>query len=156
MLALPAPALAQQSPSPSVDQYVERVPTAEGPKPSAAGPKYKRNAKLPENVRERLREEGGEDAQALEDITTAAGLGAPGPPQGEREAGGAPRRGSPVPGGTPSRAVPGDGTGKGTVPAIAGAAFGSGSATALLVGGLLLTTAVMGAAALSRRRRETA
>lgn len=151
MLALPAPALAQQSPSPSVDQYVERVPTAEGPKPSAAGPKYKRNARLPANVRQRLREEGGADAQALEDIATAAGLGAPEQPRGGT--GGGSSGEGPVPGGTPSRAVSGESAGKGAVPAVAEAAFGSGStATALLVVGLLGTTIAVGAAALARRR----
>ncbi len=164
MLALPAPALAQQSPSPSVEQYVERVPTAEGAKPSGNGT-YKPGRPLPEKVRKRLREEAGADAQALEDVATAEGLGAPASSEEGSGSGGAPAGGS---GGqddqrgdrpqrddgaaAPPVAATDDG-GKGTVPAIADAAFGTDSdSTPLLLVGLLLTTAVMAGAAVARRR----
>ncbi len=60
-----------------VDQYVEDIPTSEGPKPAGSGGKASGNP-LPPTVTQSLADEGGSDAAALEAIATDPSLGAPG------------------------------------------------------------------------------
>jgi hypothetical protein len=139
-LACPAAVLAQQSPSPSVEQYVERVPTAEGPRPSSGDGTTDRDA-LPPAARRELRERAGSDAEALEAIAGSEALGAP---QGQR-------RGS-------ADAAPGGGGASGgdattsAGPAVVDAAF-DGGGTSLLLVGLVVTTLIAAGVALARRRR---
>jgi len=62
--------------SPSVDQYVESVPTGQGPSAPSGG-RDEQPAKLPAGVRTRLRQQGGTSARSLENLATDPGLGAP-------------------------------------------------------------------------------
>jgi hypothetical protein len=89
-LGWPAAAQAQEpgAGSPSVDQYVESVPTgtdraAQAP-PATAEPR-----RASPRVRRALRRDGGSDAAALERVVTAPQLGAPaaqrGSPQDRRD-----------------------------------------------------------------------
>src|SRR4051794_13293935 len=56
--------LAEASSNPSVDQYVESVPTAGGDKPPPAQP-HGNVGTVPPKVRDRIRAQGGSDAQQL-------------------------------------------------------------------------------------------
>ncbi|HEX8122377.1 MAG TPA: hypothetical protein VF549_14035 [Solirubrobacteraceae bacterium] len=166
LLMLPAPALAQDpagaSPSPSVDQYRESVPTAGGSKPSFRGGKEKK-AELPPDVKRDLAGQAGADAQDLEAIATDPGLGAPADPAGGTGGQSGGKKGGD---GTGKPAGAGNGrTGSGApraadersvVPAAA-QAVGSGSdGMVLLLLGLGGTTAVVAALAFARRRPPTA
>jgi hypothetical protein len=149
VLVLPAPALGQGSgelsSDPSVNQYVESVPTTKGSKPTTRRPDDK-PAPLPPEVRRKLEAEGGPVAEELEEIATSPALGAPatprdGKPGSARERGGhdAPARDE-----------------RGTVSAVAQAVGGDGAgAMGTLLGGLLLISGVVAAAALHRRRTTT-
>ena len=156
MLALPAPALAQQSSSPAAEQYVERVPTAGGPRPSS-GDRKGGAGKLPPEVREKLREQGGADADDLGAIATEPGLGAPQAPANggsKPRAGGDGGSGSAAPSSPVSSADRGR---KGTIEGITDAAFGGESQdTTLLVIGLLAMTAVVAGFGIARRRSDAA
>ena len=144
VLILPAPAVAQPSPGPAVDQYVESVPTAKGNTRASTGRHHKRG-KLPAELRDRLRRQGGSDAEDLEAIATAPGLGAP---DATADAGGRVARG----GGEGAAGAEGPDR-KSAISATADAAFAGGSGrTALLLIALLATTAVVGAFAFARRR----
>lgn len=130
------------SSNPSVNQYVESVPTAKGPKPSRKAP-GDRKGELSRDVRRQLDRQGAADAEALEAIATDPRLGAPpARPRGEAAAG--------------ALSPPPAAADKGFVPAITEAALDSdGGGTLLLI--VLLTTiaaAVAGAAAARHRSRS--
>ncbi|HEX2088136.1 MAG TPA: hypothetical protein VHF89_20785, partial [Solirubrobacteraceae bacterium] len=79
LLLVPASASAQvpgQAPNPSIDQYVESVPTTKGSRYTRGGDR-ERPAELPPGVERRLERRAGADAQALKDIATSRALGAP-------------------------------------------------------------------------------
>ncbi|HEX8083910.1 MAG TPA: hypothetical protein VF529_06430 [Solirubrobacteraceae bacterium] len=153
MLALPAPALAQQSSSPAAEQYVERVPTAGGPRPSS-GDRKGGAGKLPPEVREKLREQGGADADDLGAIATEPGLGAP---QAPASSGSKPRAGGDGSAAPSSPVSSADRGRKGAIEGIADAAFGGESQdTTLLVIGLLAMTAVVAGFGIARRRSDAA
>jgi hypothetical protein len=79
-LGLVATAGAQTDPPPSsVDQYVEMVPTAEGP--TAPGTGKRKNAQLPKAGKDALTTVSPEIAGALEEIATSSSYGAPALPQ---------------------------------------------------------------------------
>jgi hypothetical protein len=62
---------------PSVDQYVESLPTASGPQSDRANPSGDRAGPIPPNLRDALRDEDAETARDLAAIATAPELGAP-------------------------------------------------------------------------------
>src|SRR5215208_4103253 len=70
--------LAEASTNPSIDQYVESVPSAGGDR-SPQGQPHSNAGSLPPNVRERIRSQGGSDAAQLETIASSPALGAPAP-----------------------------------------------------------------------------
>jgi hypothetical protein len=72
---VPSAALADDSP-PSVDQYVENVPTAAGAQ--ASGWSQGNAKKLPVSIRRRITEQAGSDARVLNKIATSPTYGAPG------------------------------------------------------------------------------
>jgi hypothetical protein len=125
--------------NPSVDQYVESVPSASGPGPGDGGddggPTHGHATTLPPATRKAIRAEGGSDAGALEAIASSPALGAP-------DTGGA-RSGS---GAKAPRA------GASTKPAAAATVDGGGSSVAVLAAGLILLTVVACGTALARRR----
>jgi hypothetical protein len=135
MLLQPAAGMA----NPSVDQYVESVPTADGHLPAAGGGSGGRSADVPAAIRGRIRAEGGSDAATLEAVASSPTLGAPASGSG-RARSGSTRAGAA--GKPPSTAAA----------ATVAAVDGGGNSIAVLVGGLILLTAVAGAVALARRR----
>lgn len=141
LLIVPAPATAQ---SPSLDQYVESVPTARGPKPSSHG-SGPGGSELPPQVRRRIEQQGGSDADELAAIAGEPGRGAPQRPVGGREA---ERRGG------SQRSAPGDDD-KAALPSAAGA-IGDGDGMAVLLVAGLATAVAIGGVALARRRRVSA
>ena len=147
LLALPAPAFAQGpgdlSPDPAVNQYVESVPTAGGAKPSGAA-RSGGGSRLPEAVRQRVREQAGADADDLEAIATAPELGAP---RERLEGGSSPGRAPAGGAAAPPAAEEGP-----VAAAVDAAVDGDGSTMPWLVAGLLATSALVGGAALVRRR----
>ena len=146
MLALPAAALAQApgeiSPDPSVNQYVESVPTSKGSKPSTGG--GGKGDKLPPAVERRIEREAGADAADLEAIATEPDAGAPAARKGGRDRSDtASGKREPAP----------EVEDKAALSAAAEATFGSdGGGLGLLLVGILGTTVLVGGFALSRRR----
>lgn len=85
-LVLPATATAQESPIegvPGIDQYVEEIPSAAGPKPvpqprpTPGGGGAPPPAPLPESTRAAIARDGGDDAPLLDDLASSPELGAP-------------------------------------------------------------------------------
>lgn len=171
-MLLPAAAAAQFDPNPSVDQYVESVPSAGGgTPPSSSGGRPQRVA-VPGSIRRDIRERGGSDARQLNRIVSSPELGAP--DSAPATTGGATGGGDGA-GGTDSQGQgsgrgdgrTGSGTGKGTTqptggepsrPSAISAAVGAGShgdgtAYGWLIAGIVAVSAAVAAVALSRRRR---
>lgn len=119
------PALAQ----PSLDQYVERVPTAEGDRPSA--PPGKDSEPLAPAAARALEGSGGESAADLRAVAESPQLGAP----RTRRGGGA----------APTRVA---------VPAAASAAQDGGAPIGWLVAGMALSGLAAVAFSLTRRQRK--
>jgi len=122
---------------PSIAQYVEMVPTSKGGHRLG---RDSRKSRLDPKTRRRIRSGGGEDAAALEEIVSAAALGAPNshPVRAPREIGG----GS---GQAPTSALSG--------PSAADVAKDSDAMALALPGLLLLSTAAAAALAVMQRRR---
>jgi hypothetical protein len=147
LLACAGPATvaqAQQSgfESPSVDQYVESVPTGSGPATTTPGSRGGAREPLPAGARRALAAAGGADRAALTAISSSPSLGAP-----KATRSGATRRSS-----TGKRAKPGTErqVAKLTTPpdrgtlAAAGAALGdSGTVSLLVIAALVAATAAM-------------
>jgi hypothetical protein len=137
--------------NPSLDQYVESVPTSHGdhPQPPAGGTSP--SGHLPPSVRHRLAAQGGADAKQLDAIATSPSLGAPSSQSAPaRGSAGRPSNGGTGTGGAASAA---DERSPSAISAVARAATGGdGSSVVVLVGGLALITALMAAVALGRRR----
>ena len=78
LLLLPA-ATAAGAESPedfsAADQYVETLPTSEGPNATKEGKEGR--SKLPAKVKAKLEAQGGEDAAVLEEVATSGRFGAP-------------------------------------------------------------------------------
>jgi hypothetical protein len=153
IVALPASASASSDgTNPSLDQYVESVPTATGDRsdPSYGGNRRGSAGALPAATRRRIGQQGGADAPALEAVAGSPALGAP-PTRGSggngREAGRASGEGrSATP---PAAAAPS------AIDAAATAATGDGAgATPWLLAGVVLVSLAAAAAALARRRRR--
>ena len=159
-----APQAAQaQSPgsnAPSIDQYVESVPTGSG-RSEAPSRETGSAEPLPRQVAEGIEAEGGTDASQLETIATSPALGAPAPQgagtdgrnsgrrQARRDSGGARAKSMTTP--ATRLNAPSDGA----VTAAASAASGLGTPVALLLIALVGVTAVIAGEAARRRRRTT-
>lgn len=127
--------------SPSIDQYVESVPTTRGSKPPPQGGGGG-GAELPADLRRRIEQQAGADAEDLAAIAGDPGLGAP-----ERQAaGGAGNRAKAAPDGAGEKGALGSAT-------EAVRDSGGGGGMLFLLGGALATAAAVGGAALARRRR---
>jgi hypothetical protein len=74
----PAPAAPPPPERPVIDQYIEMIPTAEGPSSPRA---EEERQPLPAAVGREIREQAGEDAGALTEIATSSRYGAPQRPQ---------------------------------------------------------------------------
>ena len=127
--------------NPSVDQYVESVPTAGG-SPAPGG----RPAQLPAAVRDRIRSEGGADAATLQAVASSPALGAPASASGTggHSGGSKPDRSGTA--GEPDSPV--------TAATTTAVPDGGGSSVPVLAGGLILLTAAGAGMALARRRRS--
>jgi hypothetical protein len=86
----------ESSDSPSLNQYVEQIPTAKGDRPTGGGG----GGALPRDVRRQLGREGGPDAEALGDVATSPALGAPQPRARRSPSMGAPATSADQAGGT--------------------------------------------------------
>jgi hypothetical protein len=151
--------------NPSLDQYVESVPTSDGSPPPGGGSSQ---GHLSDSMRHRIAVHGGSDARQLEAIASSPSLGAPVSSAATTANGGS---GS-------SSAATGTGSAKGghggdrrsgarPAPAAAdhrpsgleavanSAAHGDGSSMGLLLVGLVTITALFGGTALARRRYDT-
>jgi hypothetical protein len=92
LLLLPATtAAAAETPEDfsAADQYVESLPTTEGPSPTKEGEGGKGHTRLPADVKAKLAGEGGKDAAALEAVATSGRFGAP-----QQSSGSADKKGS--------------------------------------------------------------
>lgn len=163
VLMLLPPATAAGAPggdSPSLNQYVESVPTADGDQPTPRGGPAggsggggggggSAGSSLPPSVRSEIRAQGGADADQLEAIAGSPALGAPAQDRGRGAQGNSGRdRDAGAPG---ARASSGHRPSAVDAVATAATSGGEGASTAL-VGGLVLLTAAMAFAALARRR----
>jgi hypothetical protein len=118
---------------PSIAQYVEMVPTSKGGHRLG---RDSRKARLDPKTRRRIRSGGGEDAAALEEIVSAAALGAP--------------KSHPVPDPGGSGQAPANALAD---PSAADVATDSDEMALALPGLLLLLTAAAAALAVMERRR---
>ena len=158
--AMAAPGNGTDPSNPSLDQYVESVPSSHGdhPKPPSGGSSH--GGQLSASVRHRINAHGGADAKQLQAVATSPALGAPTSSSAGSGGGGGAGSGSGGGGGsagggqsgadTPSVADEG---GPSSLSAITSAAsHGDGSSIGVLVAGLLLISAVAVGLALVRRR----
>jgi hypothetical protein len=144
--------------NPSLDQYVESVPTSHGGPPPSHGSirdgSTSQRGHLPASVRHRLAASGGSDAKQLEAIATSPSFGAPTTSSAPRS-GGTKDGGSGTGGGTGARQPGGSGP-SGLDAFTTAATHGGGSSVAVLLAGLVLITLLAGGTALARRRADIA
>jgi hypothetical protein len=141
--------------NPSVNQYVESVPSSHGGQPPSGGGSSP-SSHLPASVRHRIAAQGGTDAKQLESVATSPALGAPPAPNA---ASGGKGKGGTGSGGTGSGGAPSaaDERSPSAISAVATAATGgNGNSVVILVAGLALITALAAAIALARRRSDIA
>jgi hypothetical protein len=126
----------------SIDQYVEQIPTSRGSRVAGVG--SGKGEPLAPEVRRRLREEGGPDAEALEQIATSLAYGAPEQPLRRR----ATKE-------TPVRPEDDEPTLAGALSAAVSAPGEGGEwRLGVLAGVLFATTGALGVAAYRRRARR--
>jgi hypothetical protein len=162
---------AARAANPSVDQYVESVPTADGDtigggNGGVGGGRTTRDhanpgpTRLPHSVRQRIRSQGGSDAATLETIASSPALGAPDSVPASDSGGGSGRGRSRSGGGGGGSGGNGNGNVADEKPpsaikaATAAAVDGGGGSMGVLAGGLILLTAAGAGIALARRRRS--
>jgi hypothetical protein len=156
MLAAAGPAGAIDTPTDfsAGDQYVETLPTANGPRATDRKPKHRRAALAP-GIQHRLAQQGGSSAATLEAVATSPELGAPAPSSGPGATGSNGGSGSGSGGG---RRHGGKGSGESTpsVPSAAiKAASGTGTGLGWLALGLpLITAAALGVFGFQRHRNR--
>ena len=146
--------------APSVDQYVESVPTGSG-RSETPSRQTEAAEPLPQRLTERLEAEGGTDASQLEKIATSPALGAPvtqgagteGRNSGRRQARGDSGRAKAKSKTTPPTRL--SARNDGAVTAVASAASGRATPVLLLLIALVVVTAVIAGAAARARRRTT-
>jgi hypothetical protein len=144
--------------NPSLDQYVESVPTSHGDPPPGGGSTrgHISTAHLPASVRHQIAAHGGGDATQLEAIATSPAFGAPADAIASTSArsgsasgrGSAPRRHTT----SPPPAASADHRPSGIAAVATSATSGEGGSNALLLVGLVVITALAAATALARRR----
>jgi hypothetical protein len=159
VLALAAPARAADAPFDfsAGDQYVETLPTTKGPKAAdRPSKKKKKHASLSPQAKQRLTQQGGSQAAALEQVATSAELGAP-QTAAATSSGSSPSEGKSS-GHRSSRGGKGSGEDSDSVPSAAIKAAGDSNAgIGLLALGLPLITAIaLGAFGVQRRRNRDA
>jgi hypothetical protein len=145
-MLLPSAAIA--SANPSVDQYVESVPSVGGTPPPGTSPRSPGGAgALPPDLQRRIDASGGTDARQLEAVVTSPALGAPAPR--ERAEAARARGGAPAPSASePARPAA-------IKAAIGAGSHGDGTPFGWLLAGWLATTAVAILAAVLRRRSRS-
>jgi hypothetical protein len=139
--------------NPSLDQYVESVPTSHGGAPPGPGStrgsiSTSPGGRLPASIRHRLAAHGGADATQFEAIATSPAFGAPAEAiRSTRDRGGAG-------GGTrePAPAAPATRRPSALDAVTNSATHAEGGSTGLLVFGLVLITALLAGTALARKR----
>jgi hypothetical protein len=148
--------------NPSLDQYVESVPTSHGDPPSGGGSTHGHittsTGRLPASVRHDIAAHGGPDAAQLQAIATSPAFGAPatvvrsstgtgtGTGATAGDSGGSQAQKTPA---APARA----GHRPSGIAAIANSATdGEAGSTGLLLVGVLLISALLGGTALARKR----
>jgi hypothetical protein len=146
--------------NPSLDQYVESVPTSHGDPPGGGGSTrgHISTAHLPASVRHQIAAHGGRDATQLEAIATSPAFGAPADAVASTTGGsGATGAG----GGSAQRPSPqrppltsADHRPSGIDAVASSATSADGSSMGLLLGGLVLIAALAGGMALARRRYD--
>lgn len=148
VMALPAVASASSDgTNPSLDQYLESVPTTSGDRSRPDNSGGSAGGGLPASTQRRIEQQGGPDAAALEAVADSPALGAPAPARTGR--GG--RHGAAA--GTKSGTAAPTGSSPSALDASTAAVTGEGGDTGpWLVAGVLLVTAVAAGAALIRRR----
>ncbi|HEY0633518.1 MAG TPA: hypothetical protein VGC98_15785 [Thermoleophilaceae bacterium] len=151
--------------NPSLDQYVESVPSSHGDKTPPGGSSHGR---LSDSVRHKIAKQGGADAKQLQAVATSPTFGAPtstATQSSSGTAGSSAGRGGSSAGGSGSGSSAGgaraplaiDERAPSGLHALATAATsGEGSSIGLLVGGLVLITALLGGTALAARRNHPA
>ena len=129
--------------NPSLNQYVESVPSSHGDGTPPSGGAGSGSGQLPASVRHRIEAQGGPDAKQLEAVAGSPALGAPASKPGgsSHTQGGS----SPVPAAADHRP-------SGLRAAADATVGGDGSSVVLLALGLLVVTTAAGGMALARRR----
>jgi hypothetical protein len=152
--------------NPSLDQYVESVPSSHGgPPPGQKSNGHTTRGHLSASVRRRIARQGGNDAQQLEAVATSPTFGAPVTSATPRTSGGSGANGAASGG----QGAGGGSSGTHRAPLDAGgrapsgldafttaATHGDGSSTSILLVGALLIAALAGGTALARRREHRA
>jgi hypothetical protein len=146
--------------NPSLDQYVESVPSSHGGGPPTGRPS---RGHLSDSVRQEIVRRGGADAKQLEAVATSAAFGAPTSTASHGTSGASATGGSG--GGTASGTSGHAGNGSGGTPSPSGgqrpsgldaittaATSGDGSSVGVLAAGLLLIAAMAAGTAFARRR----
>ena len=139
--------------APSIDQYVESVPTGAG-RSAPAQPQAKGTEPLPKQVSQRLEAEGGSDARQLETIATSPALGAPAPRPATAEPRSANRKPRSKSGATTTRTTATTrlmAPSEGALTAAAGAVSGLSTPVLLLLITLVVMTIAVAAVLLVRR-----
>jgi hypothetical protein len=142
--------------NPSVNQYVESVPSSHGGQPPSGGGSSP-SSHLPASVRHRIAAQGGADAKQLESVATSPALGAPSAPNADGGGKGKSNRSGTGGTGSGGAASAADERSPSAISAVATAATGgNGDSVVILVAGLALITALAAAIALARRRSDIA
>jgi hypothetical protein len=143
--------------NPSLDQYVEAVPNSHGgAPPSGTSGGHQTRGHLSASIRHRIARQGGADAKQLEAVATSPAFGAPTTRTASSTGAGAIHRGGGA-GSAAARRVPqstADSSPSGLDAFTRAATHGEGSSIGVLVGGLVLITAVAGGTAFARRREH--
>jgi hypothetical protein len=150
--AIAAPGSGTDPSNPSLDQYVENVPSSHGdhPRPPSGG--SPQSGQLSPSVRRQINARGGSDASQLRTVASSPALGAPTSPAGTGSGQRAGGRNGTGGSGEGTATAPAE-RGPSALSAIASAAtHGEGSAIGALVIGLLVIAAVAAGLALARRR----
>ena len=126
--------------NPSLNQYVESVPSSHGDRTPPSGGAKSPDGQLPASVQRQIETQGGRDAKQLESIATSPALGAP---ASSTDGAG---------GGRETKAEAADHSPSSLDALTSAATGGDGNSLGLLVLGLVLVTALLGGSALARRR----
>lgn len=151
VLLMGLPAVGSAASNPSLDQYVESVPSAGGGG-NAPGGSAPQASHLPAPVQHQIDAQGGSDAKALQALAGSPAAGAPAqaPGRGGSAAGGSGRSG-----GSSSGSGGKSGSRPPTAAIDTASANGDSSHLGWLVAGLVIVTLAIGGAGLMRRGRRS-